>query len=182
MAVLLSHKKFTVYGQGRGATELIILSHGGMTTGGGVVSSPETAKVIFYTRHWSTSAGGRVADALVHCISANYKAKPTSIASPGSPVWNYTLTWDGPGGQRPYERAIIDEYSKGTGNSQYDLATPEEGQHVTLKELFKAIEKAGLKYQTIHYCPCRVVSDESGKDVYDPQLQRDMDSGQIKFQ
>jgi hypothetical protein len=116
MPVLLTNAKFRVYGQGQGATDLVI------------------------------------------------------------------LTWDGPGGKRSYERELIEEYQNGTGNVAYDLATPEDGQQVTLKELFKAIEKAGLQYQTIHYCPCRVVSDKSGKDVYDPNLQRKIDSGEVKFQ
>jgi hypothetical protein len=169
----------TIYTGNFNASELIILSHGGMSEGDGTVKVPQGTQVIFYTHHWATGSGGRVADALAGRSPGSYKANANSIASGGSNIWNYSLTWDGPGGKRPNEKKLIDDYAHGLGSPLRDLATPEGDANPNMKDLFKAIEKIKGQYDVIHYCPCRCVTSKAGEDVYDPILAAKMNT--MKF-
>ena len=89
------------------------MSHGGMTEGDGTAKPPGGASVRFYTAHWTTGSGGNMACALAGLSKGSYKAVAKSVSGPGSPVWNYSLTWKGPGGMRPHERELIESYAKG---------------------------------------------------------------------
>lgn len=179
MAVKIYHKGLTIYGKDS-AKELIIMCHGGWTEGGGTVKVPPGTQIRFYTGHWVTSSGGKNACALAG-DSSNWTAKPTSIVGPGSPVWNYALTWDGPGGMRPHERGLINQYKQGDSALKMDLITPDEGITVTLKDVFKVIDASKTAYDVVHYCPCRSVADKKGDDVREPFLAEQIASGKTVF-
>lgn len=181
MGVRLSHKKFRIYSNHFSADELIILSHGGMTEGSGQATPPHGASVRFYAQHWATGSGGPTAYGLTG-QNPNYVPRARSITGPGTPVWNYNLSWGGPGGMRDHERQFIERYANGNGHDDFDLATPVDDYSISLKDMFKAIEKANIHYAVIHYCPCRVVSDKEGGSVLDPNIQRQIDAGTLTFQ
>ena len=79
--------------------------------------------------------------------------RPTSIAGPGSLVWDYTL------GHHDDFDGAIKSLQNGSLHGKADIVVAKEVRgEVRLSNLFRTIKRRGNAYQKIHYLPCRVTS------------------------
>ena len=158
--------------------EVMLYAHGAFATGWKKrhVLVPKNMSVYFYVPHGVPSSDGAISP-VVRGVAAEQngmtqmanaagqmedwllwgKGSVTSIAGPGTSIWDYELSHNDKAAR------FIAEMRAVTNNR--DLVLVNKGATMHLSDLFVALGKSGTKYDKLHYLPCR--SPDKG-DAYNP--------------
>ena len=178
----VTYGAFTIYRSRRDfATEAMLYAHGGFHSKKKTKTRvPSNLSVYFYVPHGISSTDGALRP-----VVENTPAQPnqlrdfgngfqllnwapgsvTSIAGPGTIVYDYELSWNNK--SRQFIRALNKAASE-QADYPKDLILVHVGQenvHSTLSALFAMMAQHGARYQILHYLPCR---SAIGERDYDP--------------
>jgi hypothetical protein len=182
----VTYGAFTVYRSGaRPAPEAMVYAHGGFHRRKGAKTTvPQNLSVYFYVPHGITSTDGAL-HPVVENTPAQSLASPvvrtfangatflnwapgsvTSIAGPGTIVYDYELSWND-----KYQWIVKEMRAAVRKQANYPkdlilMAEAKKDVNSKLSALFTAMAKFGPHYKILHFLPCR---NPIGENDFDPR-------------